>query len=235
MNTEEYCRFVQQEHRLRKQRMPTMKIREDGSPLISLLESGFELIFEPSINRDYKYFVRATVFDKIGRISRLLSERKMKLIIRSAWRSFEHQQLLWDRNFEIARIQNPDSSLHEIEEIVLEFTASRERSMHATGGAVDALIYDSESDSVMDFGNNNGYKIDLNMKCFPLHPEISSEAKRNRRLLLSLFEDEGFVCDLTEYWHFDYGNVAWAIAKGKEHAIYGIIKHATPPPRRCSA
>ena len=26
--------------------------------------------------------------------------------------------------------------------------------MHSTGGAVDALIYDSENDSVMDFGTN---------------------------------------------------------------------------------
>jgi D-alanyl-D-alanine dipeptidase len=40
--------------------------------------------------------------------------------------------------------------MDEVEKITLEFIAPRETSMHATGGAVDALIYDSENDCVMD-------------------------------------------------------------------------------------
>ena len=76
----------------------------------------------------------------------------------------------------------------------------------------------------MDFGTNDGLKIDLNDKCYPYHPFISPLAKRNRKLLISLFENEDFVCDLKEYWHFDYGNVSWAIEKEKKYAFYGIIK-----------
>jgi D-alanyl-D-alanine dipeptidase len=60
--------------------------------------------------------------------------------------------------------------------------------------------------------------------CFPLHPGISSEAKKNRKILMDLFENEDFVCDLTEYWHFDYGNVVWALEKGRASAIYGVVK-----------
>ncbi len=90
--------------------------------------------------------------------------------------------------------------------------------MHATGGAVDALIYDPENECVMDFGTNSGFKIELNRKCYPLHPDISSEAKKNRKLLMDLFENEDFVCDVTEYWHFDYGNVMWALGKGRASA-----------------
>jgi len=129
----------------------------------------------------------------------------------------------WDRNLEVARKQNPEKSSDEIERITLEFTASRENSMHATGGAVDALIYDPENDCVLDFGTNNGFKIDLNRKCYPLHPGISSEAKKNRKLLMDLFENEDFVCDLTEYWHFDYGNVVWALEKGRASSRYGVV------------
>ena len=223
MNAEEYCEMVEHQHRLQKQRVATVAIRDDGSPLISLLDSGFDLMFEPSIMQDYKYLVRTAVHDKVGRISRLLSDRDKRLIIRSAWRSFDHQQLLWERNLEVTRKQNPEKSSEEIERITLEFTASREASMHATGGAVDALIYDLENDSVMDFGTNSGFKIDLNKKCYPLHPGISSEAKKNRKLLMDLFENEDFVCDLTEYWHFDYGNVVWALEKGRASSIYGVV------------
>ena len=173
--------------------------------------------------KDYKYLVRAAVHDKLGRISRLLSDMDKRLIIRSVWRSFNHQQLLWDRNLEVARKQNREKSSDEIERITLEFTASRENSMHATGGAVDALIYDSENKSVMDFGTNHGFILDLNRKCYPLHPGISSEAKKNRKILMDLFENEDFVCDLTEYWHFDYGNVVWALEKRRTSAIYDVV------------
>ncbi len=224
MSAEEYCEMVEHQHRLQKQRVPTVAIRDDGSPLISLQESGFDLIFEPSIMKGYKYLVRAAVHDKIGRISRLLSNMNKRLIIRSAWRSFDHQQLLWDRNLEVARKQNPEKSSDEIERITLEFTASREKSMHATGGAVDALIYDQEDDCVLDFGTNSGFKIELNRKCYPLHPGIPPEAKKNRKFLMDLFEKEDFVCDLTEYWHFDYGNVVWALEKGRASSIYDVVK-----------
>ena len=76
----------------------------------------------------------------------------------------------------------------------------------------------------MDFGTNDGLNIDLTDKCYPYHPFISPLAKKNRKLLIRLFENEDFVCDLKEYWHFDYGNVSWAIEKGEKYAIYGIIK-----------
>ncbi len=223
MRVEEYCEMVEHQHRLQNQRLPTVAIRDDGSPLISLVDSGFDLVFEPSIMKDYKYLVRAAVHAKIGRISKLLNDMDKTLIIRSVWRSFDHQQLLWDRNLEVARKQNPGKSSDELERITMEFTAPREKSMHATGGAVDALIYDPENDRVLDFGTNSGFKMDLNTKCYPLHPGVSSEAKKNRKLLMDLFENEGFVCDLTEYWHFNYGNAVWALQKGRASAKYGVV------------
>ena len=76
----------------------------------------------------------------------------------------------------------------------------------------------------MRFGTNDGLEINLNDKCYPYHPHTTPEAKENRKLLIGLFEEEDFVVDLKEYWHFDYGNIAWAIEKGKKIAQYGIIK-----------
>ena len=39
-----------------------------------------------------------------------------------------------------------------------------------------------------------------------------------------VFEEEDFVVDIKEYWHFDYGNASWALEKKKKQAIYGKIK-----------
>jgi len=223
MNAREYCEAVERKDRLQKQLIPTIPVKESNSPLISLKESGFNLIFEPCIKKDYKYLVRAEIVEKVGRISKLLDKEDKVLIIRSAWRSFEHQQLLWEYYFEMIRKEQPDKPIREIREIVSGFIAAKTKSMHATGGAVDALIYDLKNDCIMDFGTNDGYKIEHNKECYPFHPGITPRAKENRKLLIDLFVNEDFVCDLKEYWHFDYGNVIWAIEKGEQYSIYGVV------------
>ncbi|NOQ25345.1 MAG: hypothetical protein GQ564_08280 [Bacteroidales bacterium] len=224
LNAHEYCESVEKKYRKHLQLLQTIEIRENNSPLISLKDSGFNLIYEPSVQKDYQYLVREEVYEKIGRISRILDEQDKTLIIRSAWRSFAHQKQLWEEKVEFMQKEHPKLEMEEIKENVSYFIAPPSKSLHATGGAVDALIYDLKNDFVMDFGTNDGLKIDLNDKCYPYHPFIPALAKRNRELLINLFEEEGFVVDLKEYWHFDYGNAGWAIAKGENQSIYGIIE-----------
>ena len=168
--------------------------------------------------------MREIVFEKIARISRLLDRVNKKLIIRSVWRSFEHQRLIWEEKVASLQKQYPKKQIEEITEFVSYFIAPPTKSMHSTGGSVDALIYDLENDCVMDFGTNDGLIIELNDKCYPYHPHIPLEAKENRKLLINLFEEEDFVVDLKEYWHFDYGNAGWAVGKEKDQAFYGIIE-----------
>ena len=224
MTAKEYCELVERLDRFQKQLVPTIIIKDDNSPLISLKESGFNLIFEPSIKKDYQYKVREAVFEKIGRISKILDKEDKVLIIRSVWRSFAHQKLLRDRRFKIIKKDHPDKSEKEIYKVVSYFIASEKKSMHSTGGAVDALIYDLKKDCVMDFGNNNGLHLELNKTCYPFHPDITPQVRKNRELLINLFDKENFVVDPKEYWHFDYENVIWAIEKGEKYAKFGIIK-----------
>ena len=224
MDIREYCKGVEERELEIVKLHPSIHIEENSSPLTSLKESGMDLIFEPSIKRDYQYLIREELVEKIENISRALEEQDKRLIISSCWRSFEHQRLLWENRVAFFQKQDPERSLEEIHKTVSKFVAPFNKSMHATGGAVDAMIYDLEQDCVMDFGTNNGTKINLNEMCYPHHPGISEEAKNSRQLLISLFEKEDFVCDALEYWHFDYGNANWAIGKSKKFAIYGVIK-----------
>ena len=224
MNTKEYCRSVEQKERLHRKLSESQSIREDQSPLLSLQESGFNLMFEPSMMEGYEYRVREAVHEKIGRIAQSLDEQDKVLIIRSAWRSFEHQRRLWDKKIAVTQQAYHHKTATEVKKIVSHFIAPPSKSMHATGGAVDALIYDGKNDRVMDFGNNEGLKLELDETCYPYHPEISPEAQQNRQLLIGLFEEEDFVVDILEYWHFDYGNAGCATVKGKEFARYGVIE-----------
>ena len=224
MNSNEYCDQVERKDILHKKLEKDFLIRDNGSPLVSLKDTGLDLIYEPSIMKGYQYLVREELVEKIERISGSLVKKQKTLVIRSAWRSFRHQRLLWERNFSATQKKFPSKKTEEINEIVSYYIAPERKSTHSTGGAVDALIYDRESDRILDFGTNNGYKIELNKQCYPLHPEISQQAKENRKLLIELFESEDFVCDMKEYWHFDFGNIGWAIEKGKDHAIFGILE-----------
>ena len=82
MTAKEYCELVERLDRFQKQLIPTIIINDDNSPLISLKGSGFNLMFEPSVNKSYKYLVREAVFEKIGRISKILDKEDKLLIIR---------------------------------------------------------------------------------------------------------------------------------------------------------
>ena len=101
MNAQQYCEMVEKTYRRHLMLLPTITINEDHSPLISLKKSDFNLVYEPSINKNYKYMVREAVYEKIGRISKLLDKQDKRLIIRSVWRSFAHQRLLWENRVKI--------------------------------------------------------------------------------------------------------------------------------------
>ena len=223
MDAQKYCETVDQKVLVQKKLIEAIPVKDNHSPLISLKECGYNLIFEPSIQKNYAFLVREAVVEKIGRISRELDKESKALIIRSGWRSYKHQQLLWDNFYKLLHNQYPGKHKKEIREMVANYIALEKKSMHSTGGAVDALIYDLKSECIMDFGTNDGYKINLIKESYPYHPDISPVAKKNRKLLIGLFEKEDFVCDLREYWHFDYGNVVWAVEKKKKFAIYDII------------
>ena len=224
MDTESYCTQAEREERLRKQRASQVRVDDDGSPLIALSDTDLPLVFEPSMIEDYEYRVREAVCPKIERICRRLQSRGHVLVIRSAWRSFRHQFRLWEKKAAVMRLHHPERNEEEIAEMVSRFIAPPRESMHATGGAVDALLYDTTTDRVLDFGNNEGLELELDERCYPRHPGIAPHARQNRQWLMDQFEEEGFVVDCLEYWHFDFGNVHWAAGKGLDVARYGIIE-----------
>ncbi|MFZ9046866.1 MAG: M15 family metallopeptidase [Cyclobacteriaceae bacterium] len=228
MNTKEYCDQVEAKDRFHKKLEQNFIIKDNGSPLVSLKDCDLHLIYEPSIMKGYRYLVREELVEKIARISECMRKKDKTLVIRSAWRSFRHQRVLWEQNFASIQKKYPSKKIEEINEIVSYYISPEYKSTHSTGGALDAMIYDQKNNRILDFGTNKGYEIELSKKCYPFHPEISQQAKENRKLLIEQFESEDFVCDMKEYWHFDYGNIGWAIEKGKDCAFFGTIEKVDP-------
>lgn len=101
---------------------------------------------------------------------------------------------------------------------------------HNTGGAVDltlrwkdtgeALWMGSLFDDASAVANLDHYEKKLAGK--PSHMAFSDEeARANRRLLHHLMTQAGFAPNPYEWWHFGYGERAWAMLGRHANAFYG--------------
>jgi D-alanyl-D-alanine dipeptidase len=219
----DYCQGVKDDYTNYTKRLYRMTVQDDDSVLVDLSAENTQLKIQPSESDRGEVYIRAALVEKLQKINNQLLLQKKTLIVLSGWRSFEQQKKV--RALHSAHLVKiyPDKTHNQIEAILSHFIAFETKSMHITGGAVDALIFDNQTEKVLDFGANNGCDFDLNVECYPDHPNISVEARINRKLLIGLFEREGFAVDPKTFWHFDYGNAAWAVAKNRDVAIFGPI------------
>ena len=222
MTVEAYCKSVENRKRLQQESLGSMRIADDNTPLVDLKASGLDLVFGPLVRPTDPCWVREALIVKLQRICKYLSYENQKLVICAGWRSAEQQQSVRQRMLDEAIASQPGTPTNAQREILASFVAAETESMHLTGGAIDALIFDSETNQVLNFGSNDGFTIEISEACYPYHPDTNAAARYNRNLLINAFEQEDFVVAITKFWHFDYGNANWAVARGKSEAIYGI-------------
>ncbi len=132
----------------------------------------------------------------------LLAHQKLKkqglgLVIFDGYRPWSVTKLFWNVVAENQRkfVANPE-------------TGSR----HNRGCAVDLSIYNLKTGELLempsDFDN-------FTEKASPDYPGGTPEQRKNRDLLRSSMEAEGFIVNKNEWWHFDYKD--W-----EKYAIYDI-------------
>jgi len=102
---------------------------------------------------------------------------------------------------------------------------------HCTGGAVDvALAY------------RNGRQLDTTSSEIPdantwatFYRHLTPVARANRALLYSTMLKAGFTNCYDEWWHYSYGDTAWAVRLGKPYAIYDRPAELPPAMARAVA
>ncbi len=97
---------------------------------------------------------------------------------------------------------------------------------HATGAAVDVTIVDSQG-KLLPMGTDID---DLTKKASPNYFADRDRAfHKNRTLLNTVMQQSGFHRNPIEWWHFSYGDQAWALIESLEaphdppSAIYGGV------------
>lgn len=204
-------------------------IEECGEAVIDVKKFG-ELELERTIrNRDpgdpSTYFLlRDSVIKKLVEASKKLPPG-IKLFIKEGLRTLDRQLQIFSAYANELCDKHSEWDEERIYNEACKYASPpRENAPHSTGGAVDLTLIDA-SGKELDMGTEvNETPEESENRCFTNTPNISEVAKQNRKLLIDLMTEAGFVNYSTEWWHWSYGDQYWAHQKKQPHAIYGSVK-----------
>lgn len=209
-------------------------IDECGEQLVSLSSSTNIPVYpyyyhEGLAGAQKDCFVRVSVAERLTQVA-LELPAEYSLVVLDGWRPFAVQQTLYDqfkRNL-LAQGWAEEAALYdELHKYVALPSINSERpARHLTGGAVDVTIAGPsgwlEMGTPFDDFSPRAQTRYFEETYTESADELSQQAKENRRILYHLMTKAGFTNYTEEWWHFDFGNQAWAIEK-QTAAIYGGV------------
>jgi len=205
-------------------------IIECGEPLVDIKHNP-ELQYGPppecSLTAPYYTKIRRRVFEKLCLAQKDLP-KGWHFRLYEGFRSLQVQQILFEQEYKrVMRVQ-PDKT-HEfyfrqttsLVSPVINLDGTKNIPAHNTGGAIDIEIITEEGE-LIDMGMTAADWIHVDPEiCATACTKVSGKAQRNRQLLLTIMQAQGFVNYPTEWWHFSYGDRYWAYYQPIQKAIYG--------------
>ena len=175
-------------------------------------ESGEKLVKFQNV------FVRKSVADMLTKANKSLPNG-YSLHILCGYRSKKEQLKNWNNGIKELKRKYPDWNITDIENENRKMNADPRNGFgpHQTGGAVDlTLLYKKK---FVDMGGK--YMSNINSKTNSTN--ITKEQKSNRNILIKAMKKAGFQNYPNEWWHWSYGDRAYATYKHKPFAIYDEI------------
>lgn len=209
-------------------------IRENNEPLVSLMQYAPQLEVYPAYYHEglacamADCLVRSSVADRLLQAAKLLPA-SLRLVVLDGYRPLQVQQALYDRFKQqlLAQGWTESEELYaELHRFVARPTADPAKPpRHLTGGAVDLTIAGPDGWLVMGtaFDDFSERACTRYFETLADMSDADREAQANRRLLYHVMTRAGFTNYADEWWHFDYGNQAWAACTGSACAIYGGV------------
>ncbi|WP_346774025.1 M15 family metallopeptidase [Brevibacillus sp. SYP-B805] len=194
---------------------------DSGEPLVSLSGLTAKLQVYPYYHKlGYSEalpdcYAREGVADRLVKAAERLPEG-YSLVVWDGWRPYRLQQAIFDRFRETLLAQGwqeGEALTREVTKYVaLPSTDPAHPAPHLTGGAVDVTI--AGPNGWLPMGTDfDDFTPLAATDYFEQLPELSAAEmaiRDNRRWLHELMTSAGFVNYPEEWWHFDYGNKAWA-------------------------
>ena len=149
-----------------------------------------------------------------------------KLKVGTALRTLTMQKSGWDGFFQKQKEEHPDWPLSALRRATNKFFAPYDQPAppgHATGGAVDVALLNPAGETLDLIAPTTGWEA-----AYTWSDKISLESKYNRMMMADAMLGAGFSNCRDEYWHYSYGDSAWAVRVGEKSCPYDW---AHPPVR----
>ena len=201
---------------------PLVEIKEDMGIIIDLQypKKGF-------INAIDKAYLRKEVVDKLLLAKSYLPEG-LTFKIWDSYRPFALQEELYNKykkdiikSLSLERIENPDKIISNY--VSIPTNNKLHPPLHTTGGAVDLTLVRVDTLEELDMGTEFDSFTELARTATYENKNMNIEIRNNRRILYSAMTKAGFINLPSEWWHYDYGDRAWAYYNNKEALYDGIF------------
>ncbi len=168
-------------------------------------------------------YVRIGIADKLERAAEVIAACGAVIKVHSALRTLETQAEMYWRNYDKTAQEHPNWPKSALRRYCNKRWAPPDVKAppgHSTGGAVDVKLYSLDDGNEMDHVSPYTEWWD---SAATRAKGLSESALSTRRLLSYAMHHAGFSNCRDEYWHWSYGDSAWAVRIGAGAAIYDKI------------
>jgi D-alanyl-D-alanine dipeptidase len=137
----------------------------------------------------------------------------------TALRTLSMQKGGWDGYFKRIQEEHPTWPLSALRRATNKFFAPYDQPAppgHCTGGAVDVGLIDAEGVGLDLTSPTKGWE-----GAYTWSEKLSPEAKANRMIMVEAMLGAGFSNCRDEFWHYSWGDSAWAVRVGERECPYG--------------
>jgi D-alanyl-D-alanine dipeptidase len=206
-----------------------MPILDNGEPLVEIKQHP-KIMISPTMFVPYQKapsyaYVRQTVANLLMKAIAFLPE-DIYFYLEEGHRSIPVQKIIFDNYYAELKNNHPDWSNKTLFVETTKYVAPpHDTPPHSTGGAIDIMLINKNGE-FLDMGAELNETPDKNQnRNFTFSPDISEQAKTNRKILITALSSVGFVNYPTEWWHWSYGDRYWAYEKNQSCAHYASIEH----------
>lgn len=190
---------------------------ESGEPLARLAEAAPSVLIARESVIPY---LRKTVAERLENAARSLPGG-LKIGVTDAWRPFARQKRIYDFIFRCAQEAFPQRSHAALKRTVNALVHAYDRKAppgHCTGAAVDVWLFDAQGEPIDVSAPFSRYQAHWTYSL-----GLEPSAAEMRMTLVEAMLNAGFSNCREEWWHYSYGDAAWAVRTGQSSCVYGKI------------
>lgn len=196
-------------------------IVENNEPLVDLRDLTSNILFQDTPGHVAVPFLRKTVAEMLKLAAEKISA-DYNLYVLSALRDIDLQTKIWNDTYARNKAQHPNWPENILVKMTNKFVAPVNHSAppgHTTGGAVDVVLRRKDGGFVDLLPQE---LVDWRM-AETASTKVGSEVQIARKLLLQTMLSVGFSNCSAEYWHYSWGDSAWAVRLRRNECCYGAV------------